>query len=253
MPRLQLPTVTLCAVTSVNIAATVEALRASADQIEFAECLLLTDSVLATPDPIRRVAIPQLASAADYSDFLLKRLVEHVRTPHCLIVQWDGFVIDAGQWQNKFLDFDYIGAPWPQFRDAHDVGNGGFSLRSRRLMEACTSADFVASHPEDVAICRINRPMLESEHQIRFADSSTAKAFAFERADRHECFGFHGAFNLIPTVGADRFWQIYSSLDDRTTVFVDLVSIVRQLGSGKAAAKRRFRLIADYLRARCGF
>lgn len=244
---------TLCAVTSVNIVATVEALRTSADQIEFAECLLLTDAELKAPDPIRKIAIPRLASAADYSDFLLKRLVEHVATPHCLIVQWDGFVIDAQRWKDGFLDFDYIGAPWPQFHDGHDVGNGGFSIRSRRLMEACTSADFVACHPEDVAICRINRPMLEREHQIRFADSSIAKDFAFERGHPHECFGFHGAFNLIPTVGADRFWEIYSTLDDRTTVFLDLVSIVRQLGAGKAAAKRRLRLIADYLRARCGF
>ena len=253
MPRLQLPTVTLCAATSVNLAATVDALRACSDRIEFAECLLLTDVALATSNPIRRVAIPRLASAADYSDFLLRRLVDHVRTSHCLIVQWDGFVIDPKYWQDRFLDLDYIGAPWPQFHDGHDVGNGGFSLRSRRLMEACASPNFMPSHPEDVAICRSNRAMLEDVHGIRFADFSTAEAFAFERTEPRGSFGFHGAFNLAEIVGADRFWEIYSKLDDRTTVFADLALILRQLGHGKRATERRLRLLIDYLRARCGF
>src|SRR6185503_18873241 len=117
-------------------------------------------------------------------------------------VQWDGFVIDAGSWREQFLEFDYIGAPWLQFADGYDVGNGGFSLRSRRLLEACAGADFIPSHPEDVAICRTNRPMLEKMHGIRFADAQLAETFAFERTAPRPSFGFHGAFNLAPTVGA---------------------------------------------------
>ena len=41
---LYLPQVTLCAVTSVNVAATVRALEVSLDQIRFGACKLLTDA-----------------------------------------------------------------------------------------------------------------------------------------------------------------------------------------------------------------
>ena len=247
MPRLELPTVTLCAVTSVNVPATVEALRACLEQVAFADCILLTDRQIEPSEPeIRRVPIAPLRSSRDYSTFLLSELGHHIATNHCLIVQWDGFVLDADRWDPGFLDFDYIGAPWPQFEDGHDVGNGGFSLRSRRLLEACRDPNFEIGHPEDVAICRTNRSLLEREHGIRFADRATASQFAFERTGTHEgAFGFHGIFNMIPALGADRFWEIYRRLDDPSSAFVDYSLLVRQLGAGRNAQRRRMRLTAD--------
>lgn len=224
-----------------------DALRACSNQINFAECLLFTDSNLPAPDPIRVIPMASLASSRDYSHFLLNDLVRQIRTPHCLIVQWDGFVLDRLQWDPAYLDFDYIGAPWPQFGDGHDVGNGGFSLRSRRLLEACMDPEFVPGHPEDVAICRTNRAFLEEKHHIRFADVATARHFAFERTAAARTFGFHGAFNLIEAIGADRFWELYLTLDDRSTVFTDLVPVLRQLGDGRDATRRRLRLLENYL------
>lgn len=40
---------------------------------------------------------------------------------------------------DEFLKYDYIGAPWPIKQDdnSHGVGNGGFSLRSRKKMIEC--------------------------------------------------------------------------------------------------------------------
>jgi hypothetical protein len=107
------------------------------------------------------VPIAPLRSSAAYSDFLLTGLVDHVDTTHCLVAQWDGHLLDAERWQDAFLDYDYIGASWPQFDDGHDVGNGGFSLRTRRLMDLCRDPAFVPAHPEDVAIGRTNRAWLE--------------------------------------------------------------------------------------------
>ena len=247
--RLFLPTVTLCAVTSVNVPATMAALRASLKQVNFAECLLFTDEVIASDDPdIRVIRIPRIRASDGYSEFLLRNLVDHLWTDHCLIVQWDGFVLDAKQWKADFLSYDYIGAPWPHFGDEHDVGNGGFSLRSRKLLEACRDPKFEACHPEDLAICRTNRALLEREHGIRFADKTVAELFAFERkATGHPTFGFHGIFNLISTLGAERFWEIYDGLDDRSTAFVDYGLLIRQLGAGRDALRRRSRLTADLL------
>lgn len=248
--RPSLPTVTLCAASSVNIDATVAALRASMEQADFAETILFTDAALGPGAGIRIVPISRLASGRDYSAFMLTGLAEHVRTDHCLVVQWDGFVIDGGRWDPAFLAFDYIGSPWPQFRDGHDVGNGGFSLRSRRLLEACRSSGFVSSHPEDVAIARMNRAYLEREHEIRFADRATAERFAFERtAPSGPTFGFHGVFNMIPLIGAARFWAIYRTLDDPRTVFVDYPLVMRQLGGSPNSLGRRTALTLDRLKS----
>jgi hypothetical protein len=244
---LKLPTVTLCAATSVNLSATLGALRACLDQAEFAECLLFTDAVEFASDPaIRTVPIARLNSSQDYSKFILRELGDHIRTEHCLIVQWDGFILDAHQWTSDFLEYDYIGAPWPQFSDGHDVGNGGFSLRSRRLLEACRDPSFREEHPEDIAICRTNRALLESEHGIRFADRSTAGHFAIERTEATgPTFGFHGIFNMSDALGPDRFWQVYSTLDDRRTAFTDYGLLMRQLGRGRKPMARRARLTWD--------
>ena len=136
--RPSLPSVSLVAVTSVALDATVDALRASMDQVDFGQVLLLSDMPPQTStDPrIEWRRIERLGSSADYSRFMLRELGDHIATDHALCVQWDGFVLDGAAWDPAFLDYDYIGAVWPHFDDSHNVGNGGFSLRSRKLLEA---------------------------------------------------------------------------------------------------------------------
>ncbi len=247
--RLFLPQVTLCAASSVNVAATVRALEFSLAQVEFGACLLFTDASIAPVRPeITVVPIAPITSAAAYSDFLLSRMVDHVETSHCLITQWDGHVLDAGRWRSDFLDYDYIGASWPQFTDGHDVGNGGFSLRSRRLMETCRHPDFGASHPEDIAIGRRNRDWLDSRG-IRFPHRTLADRFSAERAgDPGASFGYHGVWHMIRAIGVEAFWDVYRGLDDRSTVRHDFATILKQVRQGQGGNGRTMRLIADRVR-----
>jgi hypothetical protein len=244
---LKLPTVTLAAVTSVNVSATVFALSESMKQAEVAQTLLLTDIKDAeVPPGIRVQAIEPLRSMDDYCRFMLTRLADYIETSHVLICQWDGFVVDASAWSDEFLDVDYIGARWPQFRDGHEVGNGGFSLRSKRLLDALRQPEIVISSPEDVAIGRLNRDRLEQDYGIRFADQALADRFSFERTmPQGRTFGFHGAFNMVPFVGAERFWSIYRSLDRPESVWRDARLIARQLRGTPGAARRRIQLAAD--------
>lgn len=246
---LHLPQVTLCAVTSVNLAATLRSLEASMAQIAFGACKIFTDAPIDPVNPaLQAVPIAPIHSSAAYSEFILTGLAQHVHTSHCLIVQWDGHVLDAGRWNPAFLDYDYIGAAWPQFNDGHDVGNGGFSLRSRRLLEACNLDQFCKSHPEDLAIGRVNRLWLEAQG-MQFADRDVADQFSTERTgDLCASFGYHGVFNMPRALGADGFWEIYRKLDDKSTLRRDFIAILSDVLRSKNGFLRAVRMIADKLR-----
>jgi hypothetical protein len=180
-------------------------------------------------------------------------MVEHIRTAHVLVVQWDGFILDANRWTPEFLEYDFVGAAWPQFDDNHNVGNGGFSMRSRKLLEACRDPDFDDKHPEDVAICRVNRHLLERRYGLRFAGRAVADRFSFERQPTScPTFGFHGVYNMIPALGVDRFWEIYRSLDNPDTAFLDWKIVQRQLGYNARAWARRSKFLADFLTTKVG-
>jgi hypothetical protein len=233
----------------VNVQATQRALEACLDQIEFAECKLFTDAWVQPDHPeIRVVPIDRLDSSAAYSAFLLSDMVDHVETSHCLVTQWDGHVLDARRWRPEFLDYDYIGASWPQFDDGHDVGNGGFSLRSRRLMEACHDQQFRFFHLEDVAIGRMNRGLLERKG-IHFAPSALADLFSTERAGNLDSsFGYHGIFNMPRAIGVEAFWQVYCGLDDVRMVKRDFFSIMKDVANEFSGPSRMIRMIADRLK-----
>lgn len=250
-PPPALPQVTLCAASSVNVMATIRALEASLAQVDVAACKLFTDSPVKPDHPaISVVPITRITSSRAYSDFLLSQMVDYVDTSHCLVVQWDGHVIDGAQWRARFLDYDYIGATWPQFDDGYNVGNGGFSLRSRRLMEACRDPAFHPLHPEDVAIGRVNRGWLESRG-MRFAPRALADLFSTERTgDISASFGYHGAWHMLRVIGKDAFWALYRDLDDRSTIRHDFGAILYQIGKGRGGWRRALRMILDHNFAR---
>lgn len=212
--RPNLQSVTLVAVSSVAMHLTIEALRSSVAHAQFGRTLLLSDR----PPPageecLEWVQIPRLSSRWAYSRFMLRDLLQHIATSHALCIQWDGFVLDGTAWDPSFLDYDYVGAPWPHFNDGHNVGNGGFSLRSRRLLEACRTLPFGDYPMEDVLICREWRPQLERQG-IRFAPESIARRFSFERmAPKGGEFGFHGAFNLVRQLSPVAAMRTFSSLE----------------------------------------
>jgi hypothetical protein len=227
--RLNLPDVTLCAVTSVAIPETVRALERSMAQVEFGAVLLLSHERVGH-DRIEWRQIDPVRSQEEYSEFLLRRLAEHIQTPHVLVSQWDSWVIDAERWDPGFLDYDYIGATWPQFDDGHEVGNGGFSLRSRRLLDLTAAPDFPGHHPEDVSICRTYRELLEGRG-IRFAPTSVAERFSFERGRQIKSFGFHGLFNF-----------------PRVLPRTELISTLRDLGTDRFSGRDGADLIVELAR-----
>ena len=228
MIKTALPDVTLVAVTSVAVRATIDALHASIRQVDFGQVLLLSDDrpPVDVGPAITWRRIERLATRADYSRFMLRNLAEHISTSHALCIQWDGFVLDGAAWDQRFLDYDYIGAIWPQFSDGHNVGNGGFSLRSRRLLEVCKKLPFDQSRAEDLIIGRLCRHHLE-ERGLRFAPESVARTFAYERiASAGREFGFHGAFNLVRLQPTHRAVELFRDLESNVLARSERVEIL---------------------------
>jgi hypothetical protein len=198
--KLNLPQVTLCCVDTRLPQMALDAMKLCLEQAAFGDAVLVTSphhDLHDVPANIRIVERDDITSIEAYSHLLLKGLTPYLHTSHMLIMQWDGYVIDASMWRDPYLDVDYIGAVWPQYKDTHRVGNGGFSMRSRKLLEALASDAIVPSHPEDVCIARTYRALLEQRWDIRFADEAMARQFSFERErSAGPTFGFHGLSNM---------------------------------------------------------
>lgn len=149
------------------------------------------------------VLIDDCESYAEYNKRCVAKLSEYFDTDFCLIVQFDGKILNPKAWTNDFFNYDYIGAPWASFemleyhqeKDTNNknflVGNGGFSLRSKQLCEKLKEvANKYNGEPEDVFICQIMRSFLENNN-IRFAPFEIAKLFSVENQQYLNQFGAH--------------------------------------------------------------
>jgi tetratricopeptide (TPR) repeat protein len=244
---LELPGVTLCCVDTANPALALRALRRSASGIRFARALFLTDRAHDAPDIDVRVIAP-LASQQAYSAFVLKELVNHVDTAHVLLIQWDGYVVNPDAWRDEFLACDYLGAKWSWHDPAQRVGNGGFSLRSRKLLTALRDPRIELTGAEDKTICRVFRPLLENEYRIVFGSEALAEAFAFEASyPLGRPFGFHGLFNFCRFIPAEELVELtplFSSEIARSPQLLQLARNCSTLGQWRAAGAI-FRRILD--------
>jgi hypothetical protein len=213
MKLFRLDQVTLISVTSVDLPAAELAMMISMHDIDFSEVKLLTSEAFVPRDPkIKVVKIPTI-DFLGYSRFVLNNLHEYVDTEFCLLVQADGFVLNANRWQNKFLEYDYIGAPWPNrltlvgggndqiIEMPNQVGNGGFSLRSKKLLLETAKINFdkltFPTKSEDLIICHfLYEEMLKKG--INFPSPQYAARFSIESEDAfygqtiQTAFGFHG-------------------------------------------------------------
>lgn len=195
-----LPTVTLIIADCVDYDRAKLAFDHCRNSVNFGAVKLLTSFDVADQHVVR---IPKISSIEEYSRFIIKDLTDYVDTQHVLVAQWDGFIWKPELWDNTFLQYDYIGAPWPDnilFKGVpkhFTVGNGGFSLRSKRLQDFLKKDDNITMHrAEDVAICQLNRAYLEAKG-FNFAPLELAKKFSWECLEQSPAFGVHARLKLI--------------------------------------------------------
>lgn len=236
----RLAEVTLCCVDCTpRLPWALKALQRCLDQLSFGDAILCTDRLSLQrhepPRGVRWVEIPALETIEAYSEFMIKGLAAHVRTSHVLIVQWDGFVLNPAAWSDEFLSVDYIGAPWNHLPEPFTVGNGGFSLRSLRLLQALQDPAIVPSHPEDISICVTHRAALEAQG-LRFATPSLARRFAVEDGPlTAQVFGFHGPYHLPSVLEPGQTLAFVESLAPAAVEAHYFGSLLRELVVGARA------------------
>src|SRR6266852_6303281 len=127
-----LPDVTLCAVTCVNHELTVRAINECLRHCSFGDVVMITDKPVDAPF---RMEIVTHFTGADYAPFVCRNLAKYTGSAFNLLVQYDCYVVDPSAWTDAFFDYDYIGAKWPWHAEGRRVGNSGFCLRSKKLLD----------------------------------------------------------------------------------------------------------------------
>lgn len=219
-------TITLALVTTIGHELAQFSLNKSLSTIKFDDVLVFSDRKIDITHPYRYVKIPETLDRTGYSVFCLKQMYQYIETDHVLITQPDGMAVNSQFWDDQFLEYDYVGPPYnlnekhtneglvehfgfPQYKNVNKwiVGNGGFSLRSKKLLKALQDdkiTEYVFNektkkffYGEDLQITVIHRDILEKEYGIKYAPIEVALRFATERlVDNGMSFGFHGWQNI---------------------------------------------------------
>ena len=207
-----------------NIEAGKKALEYSSKSIEFNNIYFFTDkNINGNFEPVK---ISKISGVSEYNSFMLK-LNEFITSPFVLVIQDDGHIINPNLWDDNFLNYDYIGAPWPndqkwnrrwekygeeicnkiqKHSTYNQIGNGGFSLRSKKFLEYSSIFDSTGVLGEDIFLTLYNFD-LAKDNNINFPSVDLAKKFSYETPlkgtiiskekknqyfDKSKHFGWHG-------------------------------------------------------------
>lgn len=191
---LKLPQVTLIALTGKNLAEHEEAIRKSCEGVEWGAVKLIADYTIRNID--------------DWNYKIIYELHNYVQTDYAMLIHADGYVINPDAWRDEFLEYDFIGAPWPLPQDNYSyltpekelvrVGNS-VGLRSRRILQLPQALQipwksYYGNTNEDGFLCVHNRKLLQ-QHGCKFADIDVAKYFSKEHSipenEGIKTFAFH--------------------------------------------------------------
>ena len=189
----ELPEVTLIAICGSKHGETIAAIHKTLQQISPAKTLMLTN-IDVEVEGVEVINVGGLESWDAYNKFCVFKLGEFFNTSHCLLIQWDGYVLDGNLWSDEFLEYDYIGAKWLDIGKPYNVGNGGFSIRSKDLQSILASDENIITYcPEDTSIAKVYGQYLMDKYEIKFAPEHIADKFSFElNQPLDHTFGFHG-------------------------------------------------------------
>ena len=178
MSKIKLPNVTLIAFTGKNIEGHQKALEYSQRGIEFGAVKLINSPSKSIDEWCKKIVYD---------------LGSHVETDFAILVHDDGFVVNSEMWNPDWLQYDFVGAPFPlpkddfSYRDVNGkiqrVGNS-VSLRSKKLLDLPKKLGmewkpFHGFYNEDGYIS-VNMRHVFEEHGCKFAPFEVALKFGRE-------------------------------------------------------------------------
>lgn len=176
---LELPNVTLIALTNKDYEGHAEAIRRSSEGITWGATKLIFDF--------------DCNSIDKWNYKIIYELHNYVQTDYAMLIHADGYVINPSAWREEYLQYDYIGAPWPLPNDDYSyltptgelvrVGNS-VSLRSKKVLQLPSQLglewrSYYGNTNEDGFLCCHNRDVLK-EHGVKFAPFEVALHFSKE-------------------------------------------------------------------------
>ena len=192
--RLQLPQVTLIALTGKDFEGHKKALDKSCEGIEFGGVKIIWDE--------------KCNSINEWNRKIIYELYNYVQTDFAILIHGDGYIINSHLWREEWLEYDFIGAPWPLPVDSYSfrtptnelvrVGNS-VSLRSKKILGLPSKLrlewkSYYGNTNEDGFLCVHNRKILK-ENGCKFAPLEVAKHFSKEHKIQEnvglETFAFH--------------------------------------------------------------
>jgi hypothetical protein len=191
---IQLPHVDLVAMDGVDGKRLIKAVTSTLRDLKFRRVLLWA------PEPVeelKAVVDEYRYFKSDYEGwnrFMVKELWKYIPNGFCLFIHHDGYVLNGKAWRDAFMNFDYIGAPW-WYNDGINVGNGGFSFRSKKFLDVSNEFEWDRYHPEDHRLIREHGHIMQAKG-IKFAPEIMASKFALEANRKwgrvwNGQFGFH--------------------------------------------------------------
>jgi len=191
---INLEKITLVALTSVRIPQTIQALEYSCRGIKFGDVKLVSDIKPDNlPSYIKHEYTPKSSNIDEWNYNIIYNLPKHVETDYAILIHDNGFIVNPESWNDDFLNYDYIGAPFPlptddiSYRDIYGniirQGNS-VSLRSKKLLDVANNLNlewksFYGYTNEDGFICAHYRHKYIEEGCI-FAHIDVAKHFSHE-------------------------------------------------------------------------
>jgi hypothetical protein len=212
--KIQLNNITLVLMSSVKIEESIKALEYSCKGINFGSVKLISDIKPDNlPEYITWEYINKINNIDEWNYSIIYKLGNYINTEFAILIHDDGYIINPSSWREEFLNYDYIGAPFPlpndnfSFRDINNdlirVGNS-VSLRSKKLIDLPNKLNLEwksydgGYYNEDGFICCHNRHHYENDGCI-FAPIDVAKYFSHEteipEINNINPFGFHGKYS----------------------------------------------------------
>lgn len=201
MSKFKLKNITLLSLNCVDPIQSAKALLYSSKDIEFADMILVSNK---KPDNLPsniKFFETQNATHSDSFKFAYEELPNLINTEFYLSIHDDGFIINPDLWDDNFLNYDYIGAPWKDYGQRNRVGNGGFVLKSNKFIQLTKNIKHLGGH-DDGELTNTYYDYFTS-NGCTYAPVEVAMRFSLEskisecQYSLENCFGFHG--RGIPT------------------------------------------------------